>query len=101
MNKEEILKKAQNENMDEREIQVRDKSLKWTYLTMVVVAAIFAELRAEKGLPMMDLCATVCASVCVGQLYRFVKTKDRTCLLFGVITFGMGIFALIRFCMGH
>lgn len=101
MNKEEILKMAQKENCDEMALQVRDRAMKWTYLAMVIVAAIFAEIRAMNDQPMMDLCVTVCASVAVGQFYRFAKTKEKSCLIFGIITFAVGIFALIRFCMGH
>lgn len=101
MNKEEILRMAQNENCDEMALQVRDRAMKWTYLAMVIVAAIFAEIRAMNDQPMMDLCVTVCASVSVGQFYRFLKTKDKSCLIYGTITLVVGIFALIRFCMGH
>ncbi|MCI8408907.1 MAG: hypothetical protein HFJ09_06505 [Lachnospiraceae bacterium] len=103
MNKEEILAKSrkENERCDEFQIQIRDKSMKWTYITLVVVAAIFAWIRAEQGLPMMDLCVTICSSVCVGQFYRFIKTKDKWCLIMAVITLLVGIFAVIRFLGGH
>lgn len=101
MNKEEILAKAKQENKDERELLVRDQSMRWTYLTMVITAAVFAFIREQKGQPMMDLCVTVCASVCVGQLYRYVKTTDRSCLILGGIALVVAIISLIRFCMGH
>jgi len=101
MNKEEILTKARNENKDEMEVQIRDKALKWTYVVMVVVAGIFAFIRGANNQPMMDLCVTICASVAVGQLYRFIKTRDKYCLTMGIVTLVVGIFALIRFCMGH
>lgn len=101
MNKEEILEKAKKEKQDEMVIQVRDKSITWTYIAMVLSAAVFAEIRASKGQPMMDLCVTVCVSVAVGQLYRYVKTKEKYCLLLGLITFFVGIAALVRFFQGH
>lgn len=101
MNREEVLKMAQNENSDEREVQIKDKSLRWTYITMVIVAAIFAFIREQNGLPMMDLCATVGASVCTGQIYRFIRTKKKEYLVVGIIMFIVVIFAVIRFCMGH
>lgn len=101
MNKEEILLKAKSENKDERELQIWDKSMRWTYLTTVIVAAIFAFIREMNDQPMMDLCVTVCASVAVGQFYRFMKIKDKYCLTMGIITLIVGIFALVRFCMGH
>lgn len=103
MNKEEILAKSrkENEGCDEFQLQVRDKSMKWTYNTMVVVAAIFAWIRERQGLPMMDLCVTICSSVCAGQSYRFIKTKDKQYLILAVITLLIGIFAIIRFLGGH
>lgn len=101
MNKEEILAKAKNENSDEMELQIRDKSMRWTYLTMVIIAAIFAFIRENHGQPMMDLCVTVCASVAVGQFYRFLKSKETYCLILGLIALLVGIFALVRFCMGY
>lgn len=103
MNKEEILAKSrkENEGCDEFQLQVRDKSMRWTYITMVVVAAIFAFIREEQGLPIMDLSVTICSSVCVGQFYRFIKTKDKWCLMLAVVALIVGIFAIIRFLGGH
>lgn len=101
MNREEILAKAKNENKDEMEIFVRDRSIKWTYIVMVAVAAVFAFIRETNGQPMMDLCVTVCASVTAGQWYRFAKTKEKYCLVMGLVTLAVGIFALVRYMMGH
>lgn len=101
MDKAEILKMAQREGNDEMESQIRDHAIKWTYIAMVVLAAIFSYIRAEQGYPMMDLTATVSASVCVGQFYRFLKNKDKSCLFMAVITFVVAIIAAIRFFMGH
>lgn len=101
MNKEEILKKVQTENKDEMELQIRDKSIKWTYLALVISAAVFSFIRGEKGQPTMDLCATVGISVCVGQVYRYIKTKDKSCLLIASITLVVSIFAIIRYIGGH
>ncbi len=101
MNKDEILKQAQREGEDEREVQVRDKSLKWTYIVMVIMAAAFAAVRKSQGLPMMDLCATVCLSVCAGQIYRYIKLRDKGCLILGIVTFVVAVVAVIRFFMGH
>lgn len=103
MNKEEILAKSrkENERCDEFRRQVGDKSMRWTYITMVFVAAIFTWIRAEQGLPMMDLSVTICSSVCVGQFYRFIKTKEKWCLMMAVIALLVGVFGLIRFLGGY
>ncbi|MDO4357525.1 MAG: DUF6442 family protein [Clostridia bacterium] len=101
MNKSEILARARNEKTDEMAIRVRDQSMRWTYLTMVAVAALFAYLRASKGQPMMDLCVTVCASVAVGHFYRAIRLHERSYLIIGLITLLVAVLSLIRFCMGH
>lgn len=103
MKKEEILAKSrqENKNADERERQIKDASMKWTYIAMVITAAIFAFIRAEQGYPMMDLCATVAISVCAGQFYRFVKDSDKNSLLVAGIMLLVFIMATIRFFMGH
>ncbi len=101
MEKSEILKKAQAEKRDERELQVKDKSMMWSYTAMVLVAAVFTFIRAEQGLPMMDLSATVCVSVFAGMTYRYVKTRNKKNLIIAVITFCIAIMATVRFFMGH
>ena len=75
MEKKEILKRAQDEKLDERELQVKDKSMMWSYIVMVIMASVFSFIRSEQGLPMMDLCATVSGSVCAAMTYRFIKTR--------------------------
>jgi hypothetical protein len=101
MNKEEILKKAQKEKRDERETQIRDFAFRWTYLTGAIAAAFFSYYRAARGQPTMDLCATVCFSVCAGMLYRFVKAKEKSCLFFAVVSFAVACTATVRFFMGY
>lgn len=101
MNKEEILQKAQAEKKDEREMQVRDKSMLWSYLVMVLAAAVFSFIRSEQGLPMMDLCATVSASVFAGMAYRFVETKNKGNLIIALVMLFVAVAATVRFFMGH
>lgn len=100
MNKEEILKRAQNEQ-DEMVVQTHDKAMKYTYIALVISAAIFAFIRAQKDQPIMDLCATVCFSVFAGRIYCYMKTKDFTNLIMALITLLVALFATIRFFMGH
>jgi hypothetical protein len=79
MNKEEILEKSRHENRggDERELQVKDKSMMWSYIVMVLMAAIFSFIRSEQGLSMMDLIATVSASACASMTYRSLRQKRK------------------------
>lgn len=101
MEREEILKRAQGEKMDERELQVKDKSMMWSYIVMVIMASVFSFIRSEQGLPMMDLCATVSGSVCAATTYRFIKTRNKENLIISVIMFATTIMAIVRFYMGH
>lgn len=63
MNKEDILKMAQTEKIDDLELQVKDKSIMWSYLVMIVLAALFSFFKALHGFPITDLTATICASI--------------------------------------
>ena len=101
MNKEEILEKGRSENKDERDVIVRDQSIKWTFITMVVLSAVFAYLRAVQGQTMMDLTVVVCGSVSVSFLYRFFQTKRKDLLILGLIILLCAIVALVRFCIGY
>lgn len=101
MNKEDILKKSRLENSDEMVIQIIDKSFRWIYLTMVLVAAFFAFIRGIEDQPIMDLCATVSFSISVGNIYRAYKTNNKYYLIIGFILFAIAIFATIRFFMGY
>ena len=101
MKREEILKKTQQEKSDERAEQVKGLSFRWTYLTMAAAAAIFAYFRAAQGQSMMDLCATVCFSVCAGMVYRFVKTREKSCILLAAVTFAVTFVAAVQFLMGR
>ena len=101
MDREEILAKSRNAGEDERVQQVKAASFRWVYLAMVLSAAVFGFIRGEQGLPMMDLCATVCLSVGVAHLYQGIKLKNRFCILLGAVLMLMAMFATVRFFQGH
>lgn len=100
MNKKEILAKAQAEKTDEREIFINDRSMRWTYLAMTLSAGIFTIVRGFHDLPIMDLCATVCLSVCAGHMYRFIKTKEKFNLIMAVAMLFFGTVSTVQFFMG-
>ncbi|MCI6497968.1 MAG: hypothetical protein MSA21_03565 [Lachnospiraceae bacterium] len=50
---------------------------------------------------MMDLTATVSASVCAAMTYRFIKTRNKEHLFLALIMFVVAIVAIVRFVMGH
>lgn len=75
--------------------------MRWTYLAMVLSAAVFAYIRETKGQPIMDLCATVCISVFAGRIYCYAKLKDKFNLGMAFIALAAAVFATVRFFMGH
>ena len=100
MKKEEILEKARSEKKDEMETAVRDRSAVWMALAMVISAGFFVCMRGE-GEPVMDLAATVCFSVAVCCIYRFIRLKQISWLIMGIVLAAMTVFATVRFFMGH
>lgn len=100
MKKEEILEKARSEKKDEMEKAVRDRSAVWMAIAMVIAAGFFVSMRKE-GEPIMDLTATVCFSVAVCCIYRFIRLKQVGWLIMGIVLAGMTVFAAVRFFMGY
>lgn len=100
MKKEEILEKARSEKKDEMEKAVRDRSAVWMVIAMVIAAGFFVSMRKE-GEPIMDLTATVCFSVAVCCIYRFIRLKQVGWLIMGIVLAGMTVFAAVRFFMGY
>lgn len=101
MEKEEILAKAQAEKKDEMEVFVSDKSMRWTCIAMVLAASFFAIVRSVQDQPIMDLTATVGISACVGNLYRYNKTKEKFCLVMAGIAAVIAVVSTVKFFMGH
>lgn len=101
MNREEILQKSRNEGFDEMEMQVRDKSMKWTYIVLVLSATVFAFIRSNDGLSAMDMYAIICLSAFANHLYQFIKIKKISSLVIAIIMLLVSVFAIIRFFMGH
>mgnify|MGYP000746126870 FL=1 len=48
MDREEILKMAQAEKYDEQELQIKDKSMTFSYVVIVITAAIFSFIRSQQ-----------------------------------------------------
>lgn len=100
MNKEDILKMAQTEKIDALELQVKDKSMMWSYLVMIVLAALFSFFNALHGFPITDLTATICASICANVFYRYLKTRKQQDLFLAIAMFIIALIATIHFFIG-
>lgn len=101
MQKEEILKKAQNDMEDEREIQVKDKSFLWAYIILTLSICLFRYIGTKNTNSISDLSASICLSACAAFTYRFVKTKEKWYLLLAFITLSAAVLGIVRFFMGH
>lgn len=100
MNKEDILKMAQTEKIDDLELQVKDKLMMWSYLVMIVLAALFSFFKALHGFPITDLMATICASICANAFYRYLKTRKQQDLFLAIAMFIIALIATIHFFIG-
>ena len=102
MDKEEILKKSRKENLngDERDHQVKDRSMMWAYIFMVLVTAVFRLFCIDES-PIMDFTAAVAASACAALTYRFIKTKSVLYLVAAILMLIVTVISVIRFFMGH
>lgn len=101
MNKEDILKMAQSEKRDEMELHIKDKSMMWSYLVMVIVAGLFSFFKSLHGFPIADLTATVSASVGTTLAYRYAKLKDKQDLFFAIVMFIIALISTIYFFIGY
>ena len=103
MTREEILEKSRKENKkgDEMGKKILRDAMKYSYLAMILAAALFAWVRLERGDPVSDLPAICCFSVFANFLYRFIKTKEKSDLFVAVLLLAAAIAATIRFFLGH
>ncbi len=101
MNKEEILAKAQAEKRDEREVFLSDKSIRWTFLALLLLTVIFTVIKEFRDQHSPDLIATFCLSVCVGHIYHYVKTKDKSNLIIGICSCVVGAGSAVQFFIGY
>jgi hypothetical protein len=103
MTKEEILEKSRNENKrgDEMEKKILGDAMKYSYLAMILAAAIFAFIRAEKGYPIMDLPAVCCVSMFTNFMFRYVKTKEKFNLIMSLVMLAAAVISAVFFFMGH
>lgn len=100
MKKDEILEKARAEQSDEMEIAVRDRSAVWMSVAMAIAAGFFVCMRGEDA-PIADLGATVCFSMTVCMIYRFIRLKKLYYLITGIVLAAATVFLTVRFFQGH
>lgn len=66
---------------------------------MALTAGIFMIVRSIRDMYAADLSSVVCLSAAAGNIYRFVKTKEKWCLVAGIVLLASGIIAAVMFFM--
>ena len=84
MKKEDILKKAQEENNDEMVQYVYDKSMYFVFIAMFVCLSIFSFTRFADGMRIEDYVATLDISISAGSFFRYIKTKKKLHFVVGI-----------------
>ena len=98
MKKEDILKKAQEEKVDEMEQYVNDKSMYLIFIAMFVCLTVFSFTRFADKMRIEDYVSTLDISISAGGFYRYSKTKKIQWLIVGICFLISGIvFAGIYF----
>lgn len=99
MKKEEILEKARAEQSDEMENFIHDRSMFWVILALFICLCVFSYTRLESEMPVEDYSATLAIAAATGNIYRFIKIKQRRYLCLGIIFGAVGIlFSIMYFC---
>lgn len=84
MTKEEILRKAQNEN-DEMEQAILTKALGISTIVIPILCLIFIIIRIiHSEYIISDLVAITFAQLSISQLYQSIKMKNKILLLIGL-----------------
>ncbi len=101
MKKEDILKKAQEENADEMERFIEDKSMIWAFTIMALCLIAFTIVKREMGQNTFDFTATIAAGASVMNFYRYTKLRNGKTLFAGIITGVGAVLCLIFFITSH
>lgn len=101
MKKEDILKKAREEDSDEMETFVRDKSMSVVFIVMGICIAVFIWIRQDLNERYCDLPFTVALGASAGNFYRFAKLHNAKSLCIAIVTGICAVFYLILTVLGY
>ncbi|MBG9986375.1 hypothetical protein HZY91_05640 [Facklamia sp. DSM 111018] len=97
MDKKDVLKMAQREKNDEREIFVNDKSSVWISRMLIAIAGFISAIRDSHNLPFFDILAMLCLSIGAGELYKYYIKRENKHLYLFFLLFVIGISATVIF----
>lgn len=97
MDKNEILKKAQNSTKpDEMELHIVQKGQSLSMFVMIIVALIFMVIKIIKEQSWYDVDSIIFAGMATVNLYKFFKLRERHHLNLGIITGIAAVFTFVR-----
>ena len=88
MNKEEILKRAQNKKhnkLDEMEVDVLLRGNRVGLIVGLVLCLVIMGIKAYLDQPYQDIYSVFCSILCGQYLYKGFRLKDRSMILVGAI----------------
>ncbi len=97
MNREEILKKAQNRKanqMDEMELDILQKSSYVGMIIGLIVCLILMCIKMFYNQPYQDIYSVYCSVMCGQHMYKWFRQKEKAILFCGVI---WGLIAIVFF----
>ncbi len=88
MNKEDVLKKAQNQKrhkLDEMEVDVLLRGNRVGLIVGLCICMIIMGVKLYRGQAYQDIYSVFCAIFCGQSFYKGVRLKDRSTIVLGVL----------------
>ena len=95
MNKDEVLKEAQNKKrnkLDEMEVDILLKSNHAGLIMGLIACLIVTAVNIYFDQPYQDICAIFCSIVCAQYVYKCIRQKEKTSLICAIV---LGIAAVL------
>ncbi len=101
MNKQEILKKSRQENMngDECERKKRTDQDAFSVWGYIIMSAVFMVLKLIQREPINDVLAILWSGSATGFLYRAIHTKEKIYVIAAVVEYLLALLVFCKYCM--
>lgn len=101
MKKEEILIKAQDEQVDEMRSFMYYRSMWWGFSIMSLTLFLLAIFYTINKRPPLDLAGVYAAGTSANCFYMYKKVKNKAQLIMGIITAAMSILSFVLFLLNY
>lgn len=101
MNKEEILKQAQNKKpnqLDEMELDILQKGNTIGMVVGVIVCLILMVVKSMCDQPYQDVYAVYCSVMCGQYAYRWIRQREKSALVYGAIWGVCAVLLFVVYC---